>query len=111
MVEAVLILIAILLALLWLPWPWGLLVIAGAAVVEVTLATFGVRYSRRRRAQVGIETLVGDTAEVVTALEPNGQVRHGGEIWRAHAADGARVGELVRITGFDGLTLHVERNS
>jgi membrane-bound serine protease (ClpP class) len=107
----VFIIIALLLALLLLPSPWGLIVIALAVVCEVSLAVFGIRYSRRRRAQVGAQTLIGDTADVITALAPTGQVMHGGEIWAAHSAQGARVGELVRITGVAGLTLEVERAS
>jgi membrane-bound serine protease (ClpP class) len=103
------IIIALVLALLFLPSPWGLIVIAGAVVCEVSLAFFGIRYSRRRRAAVGAQTLIGDTAEVITALEPTGQVMHGAEIWRAHATQRAGVGEVVRITGVNGLTLEVER--
>ncbi len=102
------IIIALVLALLFLPSPWGLIVVAGAVVCEVSLAFFGIRYSRRRRAAVGAQTLVGETAEVITALEPLGQVRYGGEIWRAHAAEGATLGQVVRITGVKGLTLEVE---
>lgn len=105
------IIIALLLALLFLPSPWGLIVIAGAVVCESTLAIVGIRYSKRRRAQVGAQTLVGENAEVITALEPTGQVRHGAEIWRAHSSQGAGVGEVVRITGVAGLTLEVERAS
>jgi len=95
-------------ALLFLPWPWNLVVIAFAAVFESTLATFGIRYARRRRAQVGVQTLVGMSAEVITPLAPLGQVKVDGAIWRAHAGGGARVGETGRVMGVDGLTLEVE---
>ena len=57
---------------------------------------------------MGAQTLIGDTAEVITALAPTGQVMHGAEIWRAHSAQGAGVGEVVRITAVKGLTLEVE---
>ena len=96
------IIIALLLALLFLPSPWGLIVIAGAVVCETTLAVVGIRYTKRRRAQVGAQTLIGETVEVITALAPTGHVMHGAEIWRAHS-------EVVRITGVQGLTLEVER--
>ena len=100
--------ITLILALLFLPWPWDLVVIGIAALFEGLLATVGIRYTRRRRAQVGAQTMIGETAEVVAALTPNGQVKLDGAIWAAHADSGARVGERVRVKGIDGLTLEVE---
>jgi membrane-bound serine protease (ClpP class) len=100
--------LTLILALLFLPWPWNLVVIACAATFEVVLATAGVRYTRRRRSTVGVQAMIGDEAEVITALAPTGQVKVGGTIWQARAEDGAQVGETVRITRVDGLTLEVE---
>ncbi len=105
----VILVITLILALLFLPWPWNLLVIAAAAAFEVALATFGLRYTRRRRVQVGVQTLVGTTGEVITTLAPFGQVKVDGVIWRARAEGGAGVGETVRVNRVDGLTLEVER--
>ena len=105
----VILIITLILALLFLSWPWNLVVIGAAACFEAALATYGIRYTRRRRAQVGVQTMIGASAEVITTLAPRGQVRVGGVIWEAHAADGARVGETVRITSVEGLTLEVER--
>jgi membrane protein implicated in regulation of membrane protease activity len=105
----VILVITLILALLFLPWPWNLVVIAAAAAFEVALATFGIRYTRRRRAQVGVQTLVGETGEVITTLAPFGQVKVDGVIWRARAEGGAGVGETVRINRVEGLTLEVER--
>ena len=103
--------LTLILALLFLPWPWNLVVISCAAAFEVALATAGIRYTRRRRSAVGVHTLIGAEAEVITPLTPIGQVRIDGEIWqaRAEAEAEARVGETVRICGIDGLTLDVER--
>jgi membrane-bound serine protease (ClpP class) len=58
---------------------------------------------------VGVETLVGASAEVVTPLTPVGQVRIQGELWRARCETQAVAGERVRVRGIDGLTLLVER--
>jgi membrane-bound serine protease (ClpP class) len=99
----------LILALLFLPWPWNLAVIALAAALEVSLWIFGVRYSRRRRAQVGVQMLVGAHGLALSALAPGGQVKVDGEIWQAHAAGSVRAGEAVRVTAVDGLTLEVER--
>ncbi len=60
------------------------------------------------RPKTGPETMVGKTAEVVVACRPSGQVRVQGELWEARCAAGADVGEEVRITALEELTLVVE---
>jgi membrane protein implicated in regulation of membrane protease activity len=99
---------AILLAVFVLPDAWDLPVILAAAVIEVGETGFWLWYSRRRRVQVGPETLIGATARVVAPCRPEGQVRVEGELWRARCEQGADVGDEVRILALDGLTLVVE---
>ena len=99
----------ILLAAFIVPEAWRLPVILVAGVVEIAETGFWLWYTRRRRVQMGPETLVGSTGTVVTACAPQGQVRVQGELWRARCADGAAVGEEVRVLALDGLTLLVER--
>ncbi len=99
---------AILLAIFVLPDEWDVPVIILAAVVEIAETGFWLWYSRRRRVQMGPETLVGATGRVVTPCAPLGQVRVQGELWRAHCAEGAATGEEVRVVALDGLTLQVE---
>jgi membrane-bound serine protease (ClpP class) len=99
----------ILLAAFIVPEAWRLPVILVAGVVEIAETGFWLWYTRRRRVQMGPETLVGSTGTVVTACAPQGQVRVQGELWRARCADGAAVGEEVRVVALDGLTLLVER--
>ena len=99
---------AVLLAIFVLPRPWGIVAVLAAAVVEVGETFFWIRLSRRRRVQVGPETLIGAEADVVTPCTPDGQVRVGGEIWKARCAAGAETGERVRVTAREGLTLVVE---
>jgi membrane-bound serine protease (ClpP class) len=99
---------AILVALFVLPAPWGLVLVAAAAVVEVGETFFWIRLSRRRRIRAGAETLIGARAVVVSACRPVGQVRVQGELWRARCVAGAEPGETVRIVGREGLTLLVE---
>jgi membrane protein implicated in regulation of membrane protease activity len=100
---------AILLAVFVLPVEWAIPVVVLGAIVEVGETFFWLWYSRRRRAQVGAETLIGELAEVVTRCAPNGQVRLQGEIWRARCDEGADRGEQVRVTALEDLTLVVER--
>ena len=101
-------LIALLLALFVLPAPWGLLVVLGALVIEVGEATLLVWWSRRRRAQVGAETLVGAEGVALDVLALEGQVRVGGEIWRARSSSRVPAGGCVRVTAVEALTLVVE---
>ena len=103
------IIITLILALIFLPWPWDLVAIGVAAVFEILLAVFGIGYSRRRRAQVGVQTMVGTLGEALTTLAPRGQVKIDGEIWEARAEHGARAGDTVRVKRVDGLTLEVEQ--
>ena len=94
-----------------LPRSWGFGAIAAALVLEVAEAAFLWRYSRRRRAQVGLEAMVGLRATVVTPCRPLGQVRVHGELWHARCDQGADRGEsvVVRAVEPDRLTLVAER--
>jgi membrane-bound serine protease (ClpP class) len=101
-------LVALVLSLVLLPYPWYLATIGAALVWEVATAVVGLRLSRHRRAQVGVETLLDATGEAITPLRPAGQVRLNGEIWQARSRPDAGAGERVRVTGIDRLTLEVE---
>lgn len=100
--------LTLILALVFLSWPLSAVAVGLAAAWEVSSTVFWVRYSRRGRARVGVETLVGATASVITPLAPDGQVRVNGEIWQAHAGHYAPAGATVTITAVHGLTLEVE---
>jgi membrane-bound serine protease (ClpP class) len=100
--------IAVILALTVLPSPWGVVAVLSAAAVDVVEVTFFARWSKRRRATVGLETLIGDRATVVRALAPRGQVRLHGELWEARAPEDVPPGAEVVVTGVDGLVLDVE---
>jgi len=102
-----LILLAIAL-LIFVPSPWnlvGFIVVLPLWLLE--LAGWNRTVKRRRRV-VGVQTLIGKEASVITPCRPNGQVRVNGEIWEARCAAGASSGDTVRVVGLDGLTLIVE---
>jgi membrane protein implicated in regulation of membrane protease activity len=88
---------------------WAIALLVGTAVFETSTPIFWLRYSQRRKVQVGAETLIGQTAEVTEACAPYGLVRVQGELWRARCDPGAASGERVRVTGREGLTLEVAR--
>ncbi len=102
-------LISIFLAVFVVPPAWAIPTVFVGALCEVAEAFFLMRYSRRHKARVGVETMIGRRARVETACLPDGQVRIGSELWAAHCADGAHEGETVLVRSRDDLTLVVER--
>jgi membrane protein implicated in regulation of membrane protease activity len=104
----VLFLIALLLAIFLLPSPWGFIVVACALVVDVLEVSVGLWYSKRRRATVGTDALVGVTGVAIDDLFPEGQVKVNGEIWRARCEAGCDAGAAVVVRAVNGLTLEVE---
>ena len=99
---------AILLAVFVLEPPLGVIAVALGALVEVGEMVFWIWLSRRRRVQVGAETLIGARAQVVRDCRPLGLVRLSGELWQARCEAGAARGESVFVRGREGLTLLVE---
>lgn len=100
--------VAVLLAVFVLDPPWNWVAVGVGATWELAETIVLVRWSKRRRAAVGTETLVGRRAVVVTDCMPFGQVRVAGELWRAHCRGGAGAGDEVVVQAVDGLTLEVE---
>jgi len=98
--------VAIILALV-LPHPANIVVLVLGVVGEVGEIVWGRRLARRWRPKTGVETLVGQTADVVVECRPHGQVRVHGELWEADCEEGADVGDTVRIVGREDLTLTV----
>jgi membrane protein implicated in regulation of membrane protease activity len=101
-------LVAIVLALFFLPEPWGLVAVGVALAIEVGEAYVLLRWSQRRRAQVGAEALIDAEGIALETLEPEGQVRVAGEIWSARSSARVPAGGCVRVAAVDGLTLVVE---
>ncbi|AHF80091.1 NfeD family protein [Thermococcus paralvinellae] len=63
----------------------------------------------RKKAEVGIEALVGKEALVVEDLTPEGVVKIGNEYWKAECINGnAKAGGKVKVVGAKGLKLLVE---
>ena len=80
------------------------------ALITGFLVTLVVR-ARRSAIATGQESYEGQAAVTTTALEPDGQVVFRGEIWHARSRCAIGVGQNVRVTGVDGLTLSVEPES
>lgn len=107
-------LVVLVLAVLFLPWPWSVVAVIGAALVDLAETGAFFWWSRRRRRMtrpaVGLDDLIGRSAVVVTPLRPEGQVRVYGELWRARGAPRAVPGERVVVRGVNGMVLEVDRS-
>jgi membrane-bound serine protease (ClpP class) len=88
--------------------PW---LIATIVIIVVAFFAFAIQRiirAHRRQAYTGREELIGKTAIVKVALEPEGMVLFKGERWTAISEKGrVKPGEEVIITKVDGLTLRV----
>jgi membrane protein implicated in regulation of membrane protease activity len=104
----VLLVLAIVAVLVWIERPWSYVVVGVAAAIEIGEAWFWWWLSHRRRPAVGVETLVGARATVVSPCRPLGQVRVQGELWEARCERGADIGEAVEVVAVERLTLVVE---
>jgi membrane-bound serine protease (ClpP class) len=101
--------ICILLAIFVLDEPWSWVVAILGILFEVAETTLFVWWSKRRKATVGAETLIGRRALVSSPCMPVGQVKVAGEIWQARCEAGADVGDEVIVSDVSGLVLLVEQ--
>lgn len=109
--------IALVIALVFLSWPWNVVLVITAAIVDLAETGAFVWWSRRRRrlhpATVGAETIVGRRGIALGRLDPHGapavgQVRVDGEIWNARSTEPIDPGVAVVVAAVDGLVLEVE---
>ncbi|HEY3184111.1 MAG TPA: NfeD family protein [Gaiellaceae bacterium] len=103
-------LVSILLAVFVLDGPWRYAAVVTGVTLDIAENLVLLWWSRRGRAAVGVETLVGATAVVVTPCRPRGQVRVAGELWAAECPEGADPGDQVEVRAVDGLELRVARS-
>ena len=101
-------LIGVLLAIFVLPSPWGLVTVAVGAGLDIAETGLFIWWSKRRKASVGVDSLVGKMGVAVGELWPEGQVKIGGEIWRARCIGGCDAGASVVVRAVEGLTLLVD---
>lgn len=100
-----------LLLLLVLPSPWNVIGFLAGLVAFGGEVVFWNRRVRGKKVTTGADTVIGESAVVVSPCRPEGQVRIRGEVWNARCAEGADAGDDVVVTARDGLTLLVERAS
>ncbi|MCJ7426729.1 MAG: nodulation protein NfeD [Dehalococcoidales bacterium] len=92
--------------------PWLIAVVAILVAAVFAFVITRIVRAHRRQAYTGWEELVGKTALVKAALEPEGMVLIKGERWTAISEKGKmKVGEEVIITRVDGLKLYVTKKT
>ena len=90
--------------------PWLIAVIAVCVAGFFAFVVNRVIRAHRRQAYTGREELIGKTAIVKVALEPEGMVFFKGERWTAISEKGrVKPGEEVIITRVEGLKLYVTK--
>lgn len=103
-----LLLIGVLLAVFVLPSPWGLVAVVVAGVLDIAETGLFIWWSKRRKATVGVDSLVGKIGVASSALWPEGQVKIKGELWQARCTGGCDAGTQVVVRAVEGLRLLVE---
>ena len=82
---------------------------AGVVFAAVTLVVVWLAVRAQRRPRLGgLDGMVGEVCEAVTALQPEGRVDIRGEYWNAVASVPVPRGSRVRIVRARGLLLEVE---
>ena len=88
----------------------SVLIISAILIALFAFLIFKVAQAQRRKPKVGPEALIGAEGIAITDIDPEGEVRVEGEIWRARSAtEHIRRGEKVKIKRREGLTLIVEK--
>lgn len=90
----------------------GLPTIAATAAVSALLifATINIAMKiRKKRVTTGMNALIGEQGEALNDFEKEGQVRIGGEIWRAASRDNIQTGDTVSVEAVNGLLLTVRK--
>lgn len=77
------------------------------AIITLFLVSLVVR-ARRAKVLTGVSGLVDEIGVARTDISPEGRVFVHGEYWHAVSTTPIPAGSRVRITGIDGLTVHVE---
>jgi membrane-bound serine protease (ClpP class) len=91
--------------------PWSVIAPVTVASVAFLLVVIGMAVGARRRPVVtGREELVGTHGEIIDHVDGQWWARVHSETWKVHTLGRAHLhlGQRVRVTGLDGLTLIVE---
>ena len=101
--------IAAILAIIFLDPPWKWIVAGTLLVTDIFEILIWMRW-RKRRSITGSDTLVDQHGEAIEDLDPEGQVKLRGQIWKARSSEPVARGEWVKVDAIEGLTLMVSKS-
>lgn len=88
--------------------PWTLVGGVAFASALFLISVIGMALKTRRKPLLsGQEHMVGSVGEMLEDTSGDGMARIRGELWTVHSAQPLIRGQKVRVTGIDGLILHV----
>ncbi|ABB74342.1 membrane-bound serine protease (ClpP class) [Nitrosospira multiformis ATCC 25196] len=88
--------------------PWTLVGGVAFASALFLISVIGMALKTRRKPLLsGQEHMVGSVGEMLEDTSGDGMARIRGELWTVHSAQPLVRGQKVRVTGIDGLILHV----
>jgi membrane-bound serine protease (ClpP class) len=90
-----------------IPLPFIATLAAVSAAMVFLIVTMAVR-ARKRPVVSGREQLIGATGEVTAEADDGVYARIHGEVWKVRSGASLERGQMVRVTGIDGLVLAVE---
>jgi membrane-bound serine protease (ClpP class) len=96
--------------LMGIPIDWPFLF--GVATLEIVLIGVTVMvylHYRNKKVTTGLESMIGDTGEVVDWNDGKGRVRVQGEVWNAVCPTPLTKDEKIRVNAVTGLVLTVEK--
>jgi membrane-bound ClpP family serine protease len=100
--------------LLGLPVDWSLLFgIAFIELVIIAVALIIIRRVQFRKSTTGVESMIGEPAEVIGWAGTKGDIRIQGEIWKAWSDSAFKVskGDTVTVQSVDGLKIKVTKEA
>lgn len=95
-------------------WLWPLSVALPVYTVIAVLSGFiyfALLRAMHQPVRTGKEGLIGEVVETTAKLNPEGEVRVHGEIWKAVSPDKMKKGDMAKVIDIDGMTLKVRRLS
>lgn len=86
-----------------------ILIVVLTAAFFLFAITFGIK-AQRKKVATGLEGMIGEEGVAITNLNPNGEVKVHGEIWKAKSESGEiRKGSEIIVSGLTNLKLTVKK--
>ena len=95
-------------------WIWPLSVALPVYLVIFTLSAmvyFALLKAMRQPVKTGLQGLMGEIGEITDIKDHKGHIDVHGEIWEAEIIGNLKKGDRAKVTGVNGLTLQVQKQS